>query len=308
MCPEDDMDEPRAAEDPFADAPGKGGPLAPGLYVVATPIGNLGDMTDRAKAVLAQVDLIACEDTRVTQKLLSYLMIRKPMLPYHEHNGPAMRPKLLEKLAGGARIALVSDAGTPLISDPGFKLVDAVCEAGHRVTPIPGPSAAITALSVAGLPTDRFLFMGFPPAKAAARRDWFEAEKTTRASLVFYESARRLPESLRDAADVLGPRPAAVARELTKKFEEVRRDDLISLADHYEAAGAPKGEIVVVIGASEEKASTGTAIDADKALKLALGHMSTKSAARFVADLLGLKRKDLYDRALEIGGKHGGED
>lgn len=285
------------------NAPGRN--LPAGLYVVATPIGNLGDISARALEVLKGVDLVACEDTRVTAKLLTAKLIKKPLVAYHEHNGAIQRPKLLEKLTSGARIALVSDAGTPMISDPGFKLVAEAQDAGHLVTAIPGPCAAITALSLAGLPTDRFLFMGFPPNKSGARQNWFEAEKRTQASLVFYESARRLPDCLQDAHMILGDRQAAVCRELTKKFEECRRGSLAELAAHYQEAGAPKGEVVMVIAppspANDE--AGGTETDAETLLKAALQHMSVKSAAAFVADITGEKKKTLYSRALELTGK-----
>lgn len=279
--------------------------LPAGLFIVATPIGNLGDLSVRAKETLAGVDMIACEDTRVTAKLLTANLIKKPLQAYHEHNGPVVRPKLLEKLAGGARIALVSDAGTPLISDPGFKLVAEAQDAGVMVTSIPGPCAAITALSLAGMPTDRFLFMGFPPNKSGARQSWFSGEAKTRATLVFYESARRLPECLRDAAHAMPGREAAVCRELTKKFEETRRGSLQDLADHYAAEGAPKGEVVVVIGPPALKDDPGesTQMDAETLLVAALKHMSVKSASAFVAEITGAKKKELYSRALELSGK-----
>ncbi|WP_417456337.1 16S rRNA (cytidine(1402)-2'-O)-methyltransferase [Kordiimonas sp.] len=278
--------------------------LKPGLYVVATPIGNLGDISARAKHVLGQVDAIACEDTRVTAKLLTANLIKKPLLAYHEHNGAVQRPKLLAMLAEGKKVALVSDAGTPLISDPGFKLVADAQDAGHYVTAIPGPCAAIMALSLAGLPTDRFLFLGFPPNKSKARQTWFHVERQTHASLVFYESAKRLPDCLRDAAEVLGAREAAVCRELTKRFEEVVRGDLMTLAAHYAETGAPKGEIVVVIGPPEKSVpSDAQEMDAETLLTAALKHMSVKSAAAFVAELSGVPKKQLYSRALELSGK-----
>lgn len=278
--------------------------LKPGLYVVATPIGNLGDISARAKHVLGQVDAIACEDTRVTAKLLTANLIKKPLLAYHENNGAVQRPKLLAMLAEGKKVALVSDAGTPLISDPGFKLVAEAQDDGHYVTAIPGPCAAIMALSLAGLPTDRFLFLGFPPNKSKARQTWFHVERQIPASLVYYESAKRLPESLRDAAEVLGNREAAVCRELTKRFEEVVRGDLSTLAAHYAEAGAPKGEIVVVIGPPEKSApSDSQQIDAETMLTAALKHMSVKSAAAFVAELTDIPKKQLYSRALELTGK-----
>jgi len=279
--------------------------LKPGLYIVATPIGNLGDLSDRAREVLGGVDLVACEDTRVTAKLMTANLIKKPLTPYHEHNGAAARPKLLERIAEGAAVALVSDAGTPLISDPGFKLVAEAQDAGHYVTAIPGPCAAVMALSLAGLPTDRFLFMGFPPSRSAARQAWFKEDAKTNASLVYYESTRRLPESLADAATALGgEREAAVCREMTKKFEEVRRSTLDQLTSQYAESGAPKGEAVVVVGPpAKETGSEAAEIDADDLLKAALKHMSVKSAAAFVADITPARKKDLYRRALELSGK-----
>ena len=275
--------------------------LKPGLYVVATPIGNLADLSPRAKHVLSQVDLIACEDTRVTAKLMTANLIKKPLVPYHEHNGPVARPKIMARLAEGAKVALVSDAGTPLISDPGFKLVAEAQDAGHYVSAVPGPCAAIMALSLAGMPTDRFLFMGFPPNKSKARQDWFRAELRTKASLVFYESAKRVADCLKDAAAVLGERQGAVCRELTKRYEEVRRDNLGGLAAFYSAGETPKGEIVVVIGPpAHEAESDSTALDAETLLTSALKHMSVKSAAAFVAELTGSPKKALYSRALEL--------
>jgi len=277
--------------------------IVPGLYVVATPIGNLADISSRARHVLANVDMIACEDTRVTAKLLTAVLIKKPLLPYHEHNGAHQRPKLLAAISEGKSVALVSDAGTPLISDPGFKLVAEAQDAGFYVSAIPGPCAAIDALSLAGLPTDRFLFMGFPPVKTKARQDWFSAEENTHASLVFYESAKRLPDCLADAYASLGPRPAAICRELTKKFEEVRRGTLEELSAHYAEAGAPKGEVVVVIGGPDNKKSSSTTeFDMEKLLKVSREHMSVKSAAACVAELTGERKKDIYNKALELSG------
>jgi 16S rRNA (cytidine1402-2'-O)-methyltransferase len=276
--------------------------LSPGLYVVATPIGNLGDMTRRAKETLMAADLVACEDTRVTAKLMNAFLIKKPLLPYHEHNGAAQRPKILAKIREGGVVALVSDAGTPLISDPGYKLVEEAHKDGLKVVAIPGPSALITALSLAGLPTNRFVFLGFPPNKQKARRDWFAAEQATGATLVFYENNKRLPACLKDAAISLGDRNAAVCRELTKKFEEVVKDDLTGLAEHYAQIGPPKGEIVVVIEGPQKHLAQQAPDQAelDRALTLALEHMSVKSAAAFVSELLDIKRKQVYSRALEI--------
>lgn len=278
--------------------------LPAGLYVVATPIGNLGDMSRRAKETLEAADIIACEDTRVTAKLMTAFLMKKKLVPYHEHNGAAQRPKLLERIREGGVVALVSDAGTPLISDPGYKFVEEAQDEGLNVVAVPGPSAVVTALSIAGLATDRFLFMGFSPNKSAARKSWFEAEKETNATLVYYESARRLADSLKDAECILGGRQVAVCRELTKKFEEVVRGDLYELANHYQQADTPKGEIVVVIEGNNEAAVSGkTAIDTDDTLRLALKHMTVKSAAAFVSELTGEKKKPLYNRALELSDK-----
>jgi len=276
--------------------------LNAGLYVVATPIGNLGDITRRAIETLAAADLIACEDTRVTAKLMNAFLLKKPLIPYHEHNGAAQRPKILSKIKDGGVVVLVSDAGTPLISDPGYKLVEEAHAESLNVIAIPGPSAVITALSLAGLPTNKFLFLGFPPNKKKARRDWFEAESSSAATLVFYENNKRLPACLADAAAVFGNRPAAVCRELTKKFEEVVKDNLEGLAEHYAAVGPPKGEIVVVIeGLAKTPKDEGANLpEIDRALTLALEHMSVKSAAAFVAELMDIRRKMVYSRALEL--------
>ena len=276
--------------------------LSAGLYVVATPIGNLGDMSRRAKETLEAVDVIACEDTRVTAKLMNAFLMKKPLIPYHEHNGAIQRPRILAKINEGQAVALVSDAGTPLISDPGYKLVEEAQNDGLKVVAVPGPCALVTALSLAGLPTNKFTFLGFPPNKQKARLDWFTAEVANDATLVFYESAKRLPACLKDAAEILGPRSTAVCRELTKKFEEVVRGNLSGLSEYYETQGPPKGEIVVVIeGAAKRQTSSevGSA-DIDRALALALEHMSVKSAAAFVSELLGIKRKQVYSRALEL--------
>jgi len=276
--------------------------LAAGLYVVATPIGNLGDMSRRAKETLAAADIVACEDTRITAKLMNAFLIKKPLVAYHEHNGAQQRPKILEKIRNGGVVALVSDAGTPLISDPGYKLVDAAQAENLKVVAVPGPSALVTALSLAGLPTNKFIFLGFPPNKQKARQDWFSAEEKSDATLVFYESAKRLPASLADAAEIFGGRHAAVCRELTKKFEEVVRGDLNTLSSLYAASGAPKGEIVVVIEGTPKRSSSDTnkSVELDQALILALDHMSVKSAATFVSQLLDIKRKQVYSRALEL--------
>jgi len=281
---------------------GQGRYLKPGLYVTATPIGNLGDISDRARLVLESADLIACEDTRVTGRLMSAMGLKGSMMAYHEHNGDAQRPKILARIAAGERVVLVSDAGTPLISDPGYKLVEEAHEAGLLVVAIPGASALTAAISIAGLPSDRFLFMGFSPHKSKARQTWFADVAKDKSTLVYYESTRRLPESLLDAAENLGGiREAAVCRELTKAFEEVRRGTLRDLANHYAEAGAPKGECVVIVGPPRKLVrGDDTAVDSDKALKLALKYMSVKDAAAFVAELLDKKKRPLYARALEL--------
>ena len=275
--------------------------LPAGLYVVATPIGNLGDMTTRAIETLRAVDLIACEDTRVTGILGQRFALGTPLTPYHDHNADVARPMLLEKLQAGAAIALVSDAGTPLISDPGYKLVRACAEAGITVVPVPGPSAMLAALTVAALPTDRIFFAGFLPAKQAARRDAIADVKTLQATLVFYDSTQRLPETLADLAAVLGPRNAAVCRELTKLHEDIRRGTLDDLAKMYAAEGPPKGEVVIVVGGAEPLAFT--ADDVDNALRIALQTMSVRDAAASVAEALRQSRRALYARALELAKK-----
>ncbi|HTH97394.1 MAG TPA: 16S rRNA (cytidine(1402)-2'-O)-methyltransferase [Stellaceae bacterium] len=275
------------------------GNLSPGLHVVATPIGNLGDMTDRARAILSQADLIACEDTRVSLTLLRRFNITTPCAAYHEHNAERMRPRLMAMLAEGKRVALISDAGTPLVSDPGYKLARDVIEAGHRLHAAPGASAVLVALVLSGLPSDRFFFAGFLDAKRLARRRDLETLAVVPASLVFFESAQRLADSLADMAEMLGDRPAAVARELTKLHEEVRRDRLSVLAQHYRQAGPPKGEIVVVVGPPLPKPAPDAA-DLDAALATALAGMSVRDAAAEVAASLGLNRRTVYARALEL--------
>ena len=274
--------------------------LKAGLHIVATPIGNLGDISKRALETLKSADVIACEDTRVTSKLLQAYLIKKPTIAYHEHNGEQQRPKIEKLIQEGKAVALVSDAGTPLISDPGFKLVEYLAGQEHYITSLPGPSAAIAALTLAGLPTDRFLFLGFSPNKSGARQSWFNAEKQERGSLIYYESARRLAAGLADAQETLGNRRAAVCREISKKFEEVIRGDLKSLIARYEEQGAPKGEIVVVIEGNNSEPSQTSDIDTDMLLAKALEHMSVKSAAAFVSEVTGTRKKELYNKALEI--------
>ena len=268
----------------------------PGLYVVATPIGNARDVTLRALDVLNEVDLIAAEDTRVTAKLLAIFAISRPLTAYNDHNASRERPRLLAKLRAGARVALVSDAGTPLVSDPGFKLVREALAEGIAVQALPGASAPLTALALAGLPTDRFLFAGFLPAKSGERRTTLAELKGVHATLVFFESPQRLADSLTDLAQVLGPRPAAVTRELTKLHEEVRRGDLEELARHYAAADQPKGEITLVVGPAEESAPDYACVDG--ALDRALAYMPVRAAVDLVSEILDVPRREVYAKAL----------
>jgi len=278
--------------------------IAPGLYVVATPIGHAQDLTLRARDLLGQADIVACEDTRVTAKLLAIHDIRARLLAYHEHNAERMRPLLLERLRRGDTIALVSDAGTPLISDPGFKLVREAIAAALPVTSLPGASAPLAALVLSGLPSDRFLFTGFLPAKSTARRGALAELKAVAATLIWFETGPRLAPSLADARAILGDRPAAVARELTKFHEEVRRGTLGELAEHYRAAGPPKGEIVVVAAPPAPEAIA-SEDDIDWQLRDALSRLGVKEAVTAVAGATGLPRRRIYARALAI--KDGGE-
>lgn len=273
---------------------------APGLHIVATPIGNLGDITLRAIETLRGVDLIACEDTRTTGVLLARHGISTRMTAYHEHNAERARPALIDKLRAGGRIALVSDAGTPLVSDPGYKLVAAALEADIAVTTCPGPSAALAALTLSGLPSDRFFFAGFLPARGAARRTALAELAAIKATLIVLEAPHRLPESLADMAGVLGPRPAAVARELTKRYEEVRRGSLDQLAAHYAEAGAPKGELVVVIGPPDEASVVPSDDVIEARLRILLESSSVREAAAQLAAETGLPRRALYARALKL--------
>jgi 16S rRNA (cytidine1402-2'-O)-methyltransferase len=274
-------------------------PLAPGLHVVATPIGNLGDITLRALEVLAAADLIACEDTRVTRKLLDRYGIGTPLTPYHEHNAAAARPKLIARLTEGAAIALVSDAGTPLVSDPGFKLVRAAQEAGVAVTAAPGPSAVLAALAVSGLPTDRFFFEGFLPPKRAQRAARIELLKTIPATLVLFETGPRIGEALAELADACGPRAAAVCRELTKLHEELRRGDLVGLAAHYAGKAEVRGEFVLVIAPPADEPDAEPA-DLDALLRGALDRLSVREAVAEVAAMTGTPRREVYRRALAL--------
>jgi 16S rRNA (cytidine1402-2'-O)-methyltransferase len=272
--------------------------LASGLHIVATPIGNLGDITLRALETLAGADLIACEDTRVTRKLLDRYDIATPLTPYHDHNAAKARPMLLRRLAEGAAIALVSDAGTPLVSDPGFKLVRAAHEAGLAVTALPGASAVLAALTVAGLPTDQFFFAGFLPPKEAARRSRIAELGRIPGTLVLYESGPRVAATLADLAAGLGAREAALCRELTKLHEEVRRGDLATLAQSC-AVNEPRGEIVLVV-APPQAPQLPSVSETDVLLRDALARVSLKDAVGEVADATGLPRRDVYQRALAL--------
>ena len=272
-------------------------PLPPGLYIVATPIGNLSDLSPRAAATLSAADVIAVEDSRVTAKLLSHIGIRKPMLPYHDHNADRVRPELLARMRDGA-VALVSDAGTPLISDPGYKLVRDARAAGIPITTIPGPSAVVSALTLSGLPTDRFLVAGFLPPKGGPRATAIAELAPIRATLVFYESGPRLAAALAALHDGLGDRPAAVAREISKKFEETATGSLSELAARY-ADAPPRGEIVIVVGPPGPAEAAGEE-DIDAALREAMTRLSPSRAAAEVAETLKVPKRQAYERALKL--------
>jgi 16S rRNA (cytidine1402-2'-O)-methyltransferase len=271
--------------------------LMPGLYIVATPIGNLGDLSPRAAAVLAGAAVIAVEDSRVTAKLLRHIGVKRPMMPYHDHNAEGVRPGLVARM-GTEAVALVSDAGTPLISDPGYKLVRDARAAGHNVVTIPGPCAAVAALTLAGLPTDRFLYLGFLPPKAQGRATAIAEVAAIRATLVLYESGPRLGVTLAALAEGLGEREAAVTREITKRFEEAVTGTLGELAARY-AEAPPKGEIVIVIAPPGE-AAPASADEAEMALSEALTRLPMAKAVSEVAKKLGVDRKALYARALAM--------
>ncbi len=272
---------------------------APGLHLVATPIGNLGDITLRALETLAGVDIIACEDTRVTRRLTERFGISAPLKPYHEHNATSARPKILALLAQGAAIALVSDAGTPLISDPGFKLVREACAAGHPVIALPGPSAVLAALAVAALPTDRFFFEGFLPSRPAARRARLVELAQIDATLVMFESGHRIKDALGDLAAVMGDRDAAICRELTKLHEDVRRAPLSELARN---AGdlETRGEFVVVAGPPAPRADGMDSAQLDALLRASLETDSVKDAVAHAVAMSGRPRREVYARALEL--------
>lgn len=271
--------------------------LEPGLYIVATPIGNLSDLSPRAAHILANADVIAVEDSRVTAKLLQHIGVNRPMLPYHDHNGERIRPQLIARMANEV-VALVSDAGTPLISDPGYKLVREARAAGRYIVTLPGPCAAIAALTLSGLPTDRFLFVGFLPSKTKARTDAISEIAGLRATLIFYESGSRLSATLAALGSLLGDREVAVAREISKRFEECVCGTLIGLASRY-AEAPPKGEIVIMV-APPSAPEAATEAEGDVALIEALTRLSPARAASEVAKATGLDRRTLYQRALAL--------
>ncbi|RWC86349.1 MAG: 16S rRNA (cytidine(1402)-2'-O)-methyltransferase [Mesorhizobium sp.] len=274
-------------------------PLDPALYLVATPIGNLADITLRALETLAAADIVACEDTRVSRVLLDRYGIRRRTTAYHEHNAGEAGPKLIAALAAGQSVALISDAGTPLVSDPGYRLVGEALDQGIRVVPIPGPSAPLAALTASGLPSDAFLFAGFLPVKVGQRLSRLEALRAVPATLIFFESPRRLAESLGAMVQALGgDRKAAIGRELTKTFEEIRTGTLRELADHYAAADTPKGEIVVCIGPAEAKADEPE--DIDRLLLSLAAEMPASKAAAEAAKMTGGQKQALYRRLLEL--------
>src|ERR1700733_1114756 len=270
-----------------------------GLHLVATPIGNLGDITLRALETLAGVDIIACEDTRITRRLTERYGISGLLKPYHEHNAALARPKILEKLAQGFSIALVSDAGTPLISDPGFKLVREVCAAGHSVIALPGPSSVLAALSVAALPTDRFFFEGFLPPKQVARRTRLAELARIDATLVMFESGNRVQDTLQDLADIMGARDAALCREMTKLHEEIKRGPIAELARGADTLET-RGEFVLVIGPQAADARNMAADELDDLLRSQLKRDSVKDAVAHAVEISGRPRREIYARALEL--------
>jgi 16S rRNA (cytidine1402-2'-O)-methyltransferase len=272
--------------------------LEPALYLVATPIGNLGDITIRALETLSAADIIACEDTRVTRVLLDRYGIRARPTAYHEHNADEAGPKLIAAIEQGRSVALVSDAGTPLVSDPGYRLVETARQRGLRVVPIPGASAVLAALTGSGLPSDAFMFAGFLPVRDGQRRTRLEELRGVPATMLFFESPRRLAATLSAMADMLGDRPAVVARELTKAFEEFRGGSLAELASHYDEAGAPKGEVVICVGPPREAAVD--AADTDRLLVTLAQELGASRAAGEAARMTGLKKSDLYRRLLEL--------
>lgn len=291
---------------PETEVPEIDSDLPSGLYIIATPIGNMGDITLRALEVLGKVDVIACEDTRISGKLTAIYDLPTQKIPYHDHNAAEMRPRLIQMIKEGKRVALISDAGMPLISDPGYKLVEQCAAENLPMTCLPGATASLAALVLSGLPTDKFMFAGFLPPKSAARKTALADIKAVPTTLIFYETAPRLIESLEDMQAILGDRPAAVARELTKKFEEVKRGALSELIAYYQAEGEPRGEIVIVVGApvaGHVEHWTDETVDQLLHDMMDQQGMSVKDAAAFVAAKSGLKKRDVYQRALLLSQK-----
>ncbi|RUM97173.1 16S rRNA (cytidine(1402)-2'-O)-methyltransferase [Pseudaminobacter arsenicus] len=280
-------------------------PLEAALYLVATPIGNLGDITLRALETLAGADILACEDTRVSRVLLERYGIRQRPVPYHEHNAAEAGPRLIEALEAGRSVALISDAGTPLVSDPGYRLVGQALERGIRVVPVPGASAVLAALTASGLPSDAFLFAGFLPVKDGQRRARLGELRSVPATLIFFESPRRTADTLKAMAEVYGDRKAAIARELTKAYEEMRAGSLTALAAHYAQAPTPKGEIVICVGPPEEEAFA-DAQDVDRLLLSLAQEMPASKAAAEAARMTGGQKPALYRRLLELKDDKGG--
>jgi 16S rRNA (cytidine1402-2'-O)-methyltransferase len=274
--------------------------LKSGLYIIATPIGNARDISLRALDTLKVADVIVCEDTRVTSKLLAIHHITRPLIAYHEHNSELAGPKIIKRLKRGEIVALLSDAGTPLISDPGFRLVQACAREKIYATHLPGASSVLTSLVLAGLPTDRFLFAGFPPNKELKNVNFFESLKFVQATLIFLENPKRLVKSLNNMARVFGPREAAIGRELTKKFEEIRKGSLQELSDHYTRDGVPKGEITIVISPPTANEMETPQEDIDRLLETVLAVSSLKDAVSAVVKATGASKREVYTRALEL--------
>lgn len=273
------------------------------LYLVSTPIGNLGDISERAKETLANADLIACEDTRTTGTLLNLLGIKHgPLTPYHEHNADKVKSQLIEKLKKGVNIALVSDAGTPLVSDPGFRLVRACREENLPITTIPGANAVLSALQLSGLPSDSFYFGGFLPPKSSGRKQTLEAIKNLQATLIFYDTPNRLTDTLQDILTVCGDRQMAVVREITKKFEETRIDTVQNLMYYYDENGAPKGELVLVIDRANKMQSTFTDEQIDEMITNTLKTSSARDTAEIISQTTGIPKKQIYKRVIELNG------
>lgn len=293
--------EPTQTDTLWPDLPDNGPEsLEPGLYLVATPIGNLQDITVRGYRTLAKADVVACEDTRVSGKLLQAYGLKKPLMLYHDHNADTQRPKIIEKILSGESIALISDAGTPLISDPGYKLVKDCAAQGIQIYSLPGANAVLTALQLSALPTDSFSFLGFLPVKSGARKTALGGWKDVQGSLIIFETAPRLEDSLGDMIDVLGDRPAALTRELTKMFEDVWRGTLSTLLARVQKDGQPKGEIVLVVGGASDEAPSLSDADLDKMLRKVLQSKSVRDAVDDIVATTGLKRKAVYDRALAL--------